>query len=71
MAIIIGALMIYVHNIWVADWTVLVTIIGWTALIKGIWLTVLPQSASKFRSWLQPKNHSMVTTIVLVLGLIF
>jgi len=30
------------HNIWVADWRVIITIFGWVGLIKGAWLIVLP-----------------------------
>ncbi len=35
--LVLGIVMILVHNIWVANWTVIITIIGWIAFIKGIW----------------------------------
>ena len=36
VALIVGILLVTVHNIWVADWRVIITIVGWMSLIKGI-----------------------------------
>ena len=33
---IIGLITILLHNVWVANWSIMVTIFGWIALIKGI-----------------------------------
>ena len=38
----LGMVIVLLHNVWVADWRVLITIFGWGGLIKGIWLTVFP-----------------------------
>ncbi len=43
MSIIIGMLILASHNAWVKDWTVLVTIIGWGAVIKGCVFLAFPQ----------------------------
>lgn len=43
LAIIVGALMVVAHNIWVMDWPVLITILGWLALIKGTVILLFPQ----------------------------
>lgn len=43
-ALLIGFGILSVHNIWSADWKVLITIIGWVAFIKGVWLIAYPQS---------------------------
>ena len=48
IALVIGIVIILTHNVWAANWTVLVTIIGWLGLIKGIWIIVFPNSVSKF-----------------------
>ena len=42
IALICGALLVHAHNIWEADWRVLVTVIGWIALFKGILLLACP-----------------------------
>jgi hypothetical protein len=40
--LIIGLLMVVSHNIWEWSWRVLVTIIAWLALIKGVSILFLP-----------------------------
>lgn len=36
ISIIIGILMILVHNIWALDWRIVITLLAWLTLIKGI-----------------------------------
>lgn len=45
MALIMGFLIVNYHNRWSRNWTVLITIIGWLSLIKGIVLIAFPQCA--------------------------
>ena len=40
---LIGLLIVNYHNVWAKNWTVLVTCLGWLALLKGILLIVCPQ----------------------------
>jgi hypothetical protein len=39
-ALILGLLVVVSHNLWVADWRVIVTIFGWLTLIKGFTLVM-------------------------------
>jgi len=59
LALVIGIVIILTHNVWVANWTVMITIIGWLALIKGIWIIVFPGTISKFMQAYQ-KNESLL-----------
>src|SRR5262245_16076264 len=36
LSIMLGILMVLVHNVWVLDWRVVITILAWLTLIKGI-----------------------------------
>jgi hypothetical protein len=47
ISIIIGLLNILLHNIWEANWKVLITIIGWIALTKGVIRFSFPRTALK------------------------
>jgi len=47
-ALAIGFLLVSYHNFWVADWTVIITILGWAALVKGALLVLLPGPFMKF-----------------------
>lgn len=42
ITVIIGFLIVSYHNIWAIDWRLLITLIGWLALMKGIFLIVFP-----------------------------
>ena len=35
-ALVLGLLLVVSHNVWTADWRVLVTILGWLTLAKGV-----------------------------------
>lgn len=67
-ALVVGIVIILLHNIWVANWTVMITIIGWGGFIKGVWMLVFPDSVSKFMQVYQKnKNMMMVHSIIALL----
>ncbi len=68
-ALIIGLLMVLSHNVWVADWPVVVTIMGWAALIKGILLMWYPDAVLKMSKTV--KNAAVLRisgTAMLIIG---
>ena len=72
MAIIIGFLIIENHNNWVKNWTVLITIVGWAALVKGVLLLVFPNSFKMYKPLLESNLlTNILTPLVLLFGLVF
>ena len=72
MAIVLGFFMITYHNFWVKDWTVIITVFGWIALIKGIFLVALPTSFDVFKPMFTPANMTKIWgPLVLIVGLFF
>jgi len=71
-ALVIGVVIILTHNVWVANWTVLITLIGWGGLIKGIWMIVFPNTVSKFMESYQKNENLLVihSIVALILGAI-
>jgi hypothetical protein len=69
IGLILGMLLVEYHNFWVKDWTVLITIIGWASLIKGVMLIAYPQSLGWFKSWY--KNAQVFGTLAIAIGLLF
>ena len=66
-----GLAIILTHNVWAWNWTVIITLIGWIGLIKGIWLVAFPDSIrglSDFygRAKVFPVVH---LTVALLLGI--
>lgn len=67
IAIIVGLLNILFHNIWEANWTILITFIGWASLFKGLSLFIFPK---KSVMWLELINMKLVQTLYMLLFLI-
>lgn len=36
ITLLMGLVTVILHNLWVADWRVVITILGWSTMIKGI-----------------------------------
>lgn len=72
LAIIVGVLIIDNHNYWVKNWTIVITLIGWIALIKGIMLLAFPTLVKIYKPLLNSENfYKILGPLVLVFGLIF
>jgi hypothetical protein len=72
LASVIGSLIISYHNIWECNWSVLVTIYGWLALIEGILILIFPRFISWIKPMLKPKFIDwVITPIAVLIGLVF
>jgi len=72
IALILGLLLVNYHNIWESNWTVLITIIGWLALIKGVLIIALPKfvhqlSKPIFEGW----GFRIFPYVAIFMGLLF
>jgi len=67
-----GLAIILTHNVWVADWRVLITIVGWLAAITGAFRIIVPQDAIKFgrRLYDQPNGVLFGAAIWIAIGAI-
>lgn len=43
ISLVVGIAIILAHNLWVKDWRVIITIIGWMALLKGLVRLFMPE----------------------------
>ncbi len=73
MALLVGYLIVSAHNVWEGSWVVLITIIGWMALLKGLLLLLFPAWFMDWSAGLFKKSKTMSTwgIFALVLGLVF
>ena len=72
IALVCGILITHYHNFWVNDWTIIITIIGWIALIKGIYLIVCPKSIKIFKDAFENKSFIyLIIVLLFLLGLVF
>ena len=72
MTVVMGVLIVHFHNHWVSDWTVLITILGWLALIKGIVIVILPKHIQRMsETMLTDTGLKVIPYASLLLGLLF
>ncbi len=72
MALVLGCLMVAVHNVWVWNWPVLITILGWGAIVKGVAGLLFPEPFLNMSHRLvnKIKPFSSVGGVTVILGLI-
>lgn len=69
MNLIIGLLIVLSHSVWEMGWPVIITIIGYLALLKGIFRFFSPFAGKKFYEKLTTKNGLIYSGIIcLVFG---
>jgi len=73
MALTIGYLILAFHNTWTKDLSVIITIFGWLALIKGIVILIRPKiMIALSKAILKNQNILKIEAIVIIiLGLAF
>jgi hypothetical protein len=49
MALLMGLVLLQFHNTWEGRWPVIITILGWITVIKGVTLILFPGLISSFR----------------------
>ena len=69
IGIILGMILIEYHNIWVKNWTILITIISWLFLIGGVTIVIIPKSLSIGKDLLL--NHRLVGIFMIAFGIVF
>lgn len=67
LAITIGLINIIFHNIWEANYKLIITLIGWLSLFKGLSLFIFPKQSV---SWLKISNIKFVQVIYTLLFLV-
>ena len=65
LTLLAGLAIVRTHNIWSAEWTVLVTVIGWLCVIGGIIRIIWPERVSSLREGMM-RGENAVTAWALV-----
>ncbi len=72
LAFIPGLALVLLHNVWVADWRVLITLLGWLSVIAGIIRILFPQDVTRMGTrMVNSKAAFMISgAVILVIGAI-
>ena len=70
LAATIGLVTVILHNVWVADWPVVITFLGWLSLFKGITRLGFPETAQKSVAFFKEKTFliQILLVVMLLLG---
>lgn len=64
---LLGLATVVLHNLWVLDWRVAVTILGWTTLLKGIMKIAFPEHVHK-KAQMFKKQQWLWGIIIFIIG---
>jgi len=69
IALLLGLLVVIYHNVWSGEyWQILITILGWLTLLKGIIHLVFPGWPIKLAGKMKRSGMSFWLVVVLVIG---
>jgi|TARA_B100001971_G_C17849411_1_gene362603 hypothetical protein len=66
ITLLMGLVTVILHNIWVADWRIVVTILGWSTLLKGISKVGFPEQIHKQAQRFKKKQWISAVIIILL-----
>jgi hypothetical protein len=68
--LIAGLAIVRTHNIWSAEWTVLVTVLGWLCVIGGLARIIWPDRVTRLRSTMMQTENAVTAwaLVTLLLG---
>tara|TARA_R110002072_G_scaffold70811_3_gene170590 strand:+ start:6882 stop:7268 length:387 start_codon:yes stop_codon:yes gene_type:complete len=69
IAIIIGLINVLLHNVWEANISLLITLFGWAALLKGILLFTFPKLIVKWITLFNIKFVQVLYILLLFIGI--
>ena len=69
LPLVIGLIIVLCHNVWTADWRVIITIYGWGGIIKGIWILFFPNSVSRFIEVYQKSKTLVIVQTVFIIAI--
>ncbi len=65
-----GLAVVLAHNVWAADWRIIITLLGWLAAIGGALRIVVPQQSERMGRWFmaRPARLTVAAAMWLAIG---
>ena len=72
IALILGLILTVIHNVWIMDWRILITIVAWIILLKGVFRLFLPELVVNVGKGLKSSAvfYFITAALTLLVGLI-
>ncbi len=69
IALSCGIIIVLVHNLWVLNGRVIITILGWMSVVKGVSLLVFPEIASKLARAYVKNSGLLIAHLIVALAI--
>jgi len=66
----LGLITIILHNVWVADWRVIITITGWAVIFKGVTRIGFPKVTQKLTAAIFRNKIARFRIVMVIVGLL-
>lgn len=66
----LGLVSVLLHNVWKLNWQLIITIFGWSSLLKGIHLLAFPKNTLKLINTLNYRWLPLIYSILVLLSLV-
>ena len=68
----VGLALVLTHNVWVADWRIIITLLGWLLLVRGAVRLLIPDQIKAFATTFLRNTNAVTGSLaaVTVLGLV-
>ena len=53
ISFVLGLIMVLNYNVWAMNWQVIITVLGWASLLKGLFLLFMPEFCKKYAKKLE------------------
>lgn len=71
ITLLMGLVTVILHNFWVADWRIAITILGWSTIIKGIMKIGFPEQIHRQAQRFKKKQWLSAALLMLLGGWLF
>lgn len=66
ITMLMGLVTVILHNVWVASWPIVITIMGWSTLIKGVMKIGFPETIHKQAQRFKKKQYVSAGFLILL-----
>ena len=68
-ALLAGLAIVNAHNVWIADWPVIITLLGWAAVIGGVMRITVPGVVRSIATKMLAASSFILVEAVILIGL--
>jgi hypothetical protein len=68
ITLLMGLVTVILHNVWVMEWRVAITVLGWSTLIKGILKIGFPEAINKRAKAFQKRQVASASFLIVFGG---